>query len=105
SSCRTDFCSGLHSCPTRRSSDLTPISKGGWCRVRIVRQFPAVSSARTPSPLPLERLPASCNFNCLFALPPSLRQNCKPLVELKIDRKSTRLNSSHLVISYAVFCL
>src|SRR5256885_12034910 len=23
----------------------------------------------------------------------------------KIDRKSTRLNSSHLVISYAVFCL
>src|SRR5256885_12234190 len=25
--------------------------------------------------------------------------------ELIIDRKSTRLNSSHLVISYAVFCL
>src|SRR5256885_13078985 len=25
--------------------------------------------------------------------------------ELDIDRKSTRLNSSHLVISYAVFCL
>src|SRR6266446_683884 len=24
---------------------------------------------------------------------------------LTIDRKSTRLNSSHLVISYAVFCL
>src|SRR5256885_10073596 len=26
-------------------------------------------------------------------------------VSLCIDRKSTRLNSSHLVISYAVFCL
>src|SRR5688500_19631796 len=26
-------------------------------------------------------------------------------VEVVIDRKSTRLNSSHLVISYAVFCL
>src|SRR5256885_12976294 len=25
--------------------------------------------------------------------------------ERRIDRKSTRLNSSHLVISYAVFCL
>src|SRR5256885_12360201 len=25
--------------------------------------------------------------------------------ELFLDRKSTRLNSSHLVISYAVFCL
>src|SRR5256885_3459804 len=27
------------------------------------------------------------------------------LVHIKADRKSTRLNSSHLVISYAVFCL
>src|SRR5438034_4962806 len=27
------------------------------------------------------------------------------LVELLADRKSTRLNSSHTVISYAVFCL
>src|SRR5688500_19914099 len=26
-------------------------------------------------------------------------------VVIEIDRKSTRLNSSHLVISYAVFCL
>src|SRR2546426_9164540 len=26
-------------------------------------------------------------------------------VEIDLDRKSTRLNSSHLVISYAVFCL
>src|SRR2546426_3871336 len=28
-----------------------------------------------------------------------------PVVDEKADRKSTRLNSSHLVISYAVFCL
>src|SRR5256885_7479724 len=26
-------------------------------------------------------------------------------LRFRIDRKSTRLNSSHLVISYAVFCL
>src|SRR5207249_9949563 len=26
-------------------------------------------------------------------------------VELRLDRKSTRLNSSHVSISYAVFCL
>src|SRR5256885_8296623 len=33
-------------------------------------------------------------------------QPTRPLVEeLARDRKSTRLNSSHLVISYAVFCL
>src|SRR5947209_12219163 len=29
----------------------------------------------------------------------------KKIVGLKIDRKSTRLNSSHANISYAVFCL
>src|SRR5256885_4140277 len=28
-----------------------------------------------------------------------------PTIEADLDRKSTRLNSSHLVISYAVFCL
>src|SRR5205807_8298900 len=28
-----------------------------------------------------------------------------PVDSVRIDRKSTRLNSSHLVISYAVFCL
>src|SRR5438552_11555468 len=27
------------------------------------------------------------------------------LVRLRLDRKSTRLNSSHQIISYAVFCL
>src|SRR3989454_5850000 len=35
--------------------------------------------------------------------PMSLR-NCMPSKRMR-DRKSTRLNSSHLVISYAVFCL
>src|SRR5260221_9804419 len=28
-----------------------------------------------------------------------------PVVVVSLDRKSTRLNSSHTVISYAVFCL
>src|SRR5256885_9842636 len=30
---------------------------------------------------------------------------CAWMMEFHRDRKSTRLNSSHLVISYAVFCL
>src|SRR5438034_8193133 len=33
------------------------------------------------------------------------RQEIAKLVERLKDRKSTRLNSSHTVISYAVFCL
>src|SRR5205814_8617182 len=65
----------LHSFPTRRSSDLTASGNAG------------ATGARPLSP----RLP-SC---------PGWRQSqCK-----ESDRKSTRLNSSHLGISYAVFCL
>src|SRR2546430_4518846 len=35
---------------------------------------------------------------------PGERQGLRP-IELGVDRKSTRLNSSHSQISYAVFCL
>src|SRR5256885_10955060 len=35
----------------------------------------------------------------------SLRQSWRLRLDANVDRKSTRLNSSHLVISYAVFCL
>src|SRR5256885_10878754 len=35
----------------------------------------------------------------------SSRSMSRPLWNRMEDRKSTRLNSSHLVISYAVFCL
>src|SRR5256885_3872063 len=38
-----------------------------------------------------------------FFTRPFLPRGCQP--EYREDRKSTRLNSSHLVISYAVFCL
>src|SRR5438034_7758355 len=34
-----------------------------------------------------------------------IRKGCRPPRDQKRDRKSTRLNSSHTVISYAVFCL
>src|SRR5258708_14725941 len=35
----------------------------------------------------------------------TLRQRHRQLVRGGLDRKSTRLNSSHQIISYAVFCL
>src|SRR5207244_10894356 len=34
-----------------------------------------------------------------------VRQQLSQNIPLRIDRKSTRLNSSHQIISYAVFCL
>src|SRR5215204_7425929 len=45
-----------------------------------------------------DALPISCD-NCFFYL----FHGAKPITTG--DRKSTRLNSSHTVISYAVFCL
>src|ERR1039457_1230976 len=51
---------------------------------------------------------------CVHALAPLTALRLRPALEsqrgqvrfvVKADRKSTRLNSSHLVISYAVFCL
>src|SRR5688500_19643930 len=38
-------------------------------------------------------------------LDPTHFSSVKPVISAIPDRKSTRLNSSHLVISYAVFCL
>src|SRR5258708_23931962 len=35
----------------------------------------------------------------------ALRQDAHAEAEVRRDRKSTRLNSSHQIISYAVFCL
>src|SRR5256885_8288750 len=53
------------------------------------------------------------NYLALFSVPFVLLALIELVIELRqwhaqrrrADRKSTRLNSSHLVISYAVFCL
>src|SRR2546426_4267905 len=51
---------------------------------------------RTPRPRHGRRSRREGEREGLYQLVPPLR---------RVDRKSTRLNSSHLVISYAVFCL
>src|SRR5258707_11844565 len=48
------------------------------------------------------RHPARQNLSALLH---ELRQDVRALVIDEVDRKSTRLNSSHANISYAVFCL
>src|SRR2546430_13259676 len=57
-----------------------------------------------------ERLPEGCNRGAGEASPRSEgapRVACAAGADLRepVDRKSTRLNSSHSQISYAVFCL
>src|SRR5256885_12404466 len=57
--------------------------------------------------LPIYPSPLSVDFD--NELQPSWRiemlKICFGYLAITADRKSTRLNSSHLVISYAVFCL
>src|SRR5437868_14503305 len=81
----------LHSFPTRRSSDL---------RLKV-QKSPLAASPSPPRPQSGED-GSSMHPPTLTAAPtvvPAL-DVCDP-----IDRKSTRLNSSHVSISYAVFCL
>src|SRR3989454_4285499 len=56
------------------------------------REFPRLKTFATLSPIP--------GFRKWLAAGAGLREG-----DPRQDRKSTRLNSSHLVISYAVFCL
>src|SRR3712207_8068355 len=48
---------------------------------------------------------ALVSIQALYQLVGDLRQEVTDLRKLVKDRKSTRLNSSHANISYAVFCL
>src|SRR5437762_10390076 len=68
----------LHSFPTRRSSDLA--THIGVATDHVVESF----------------------RNDLY---PGYKTSEGVAPELHLDRKSTRLNSSHRCISYAVFCL
>src|SRR3712207_8007350 len=47
----------------------------------------------------------SVGLPCEVALRQGLQDVREPRLTIEVDRKSTRLNSSHANISYAVFCL
>src|SRR5699024_11750930 len=79
----------LHSFPTRRSSDLLPGQQ------QIVG---AVAGGGEPLD---EMLPEGGKAPGLAQVQPAEKGGEK----LERDRKSTRLNSSHVSISYAVFCV
>src|SRR5256885_12693565 len=62
-------------------------------------EFNAIAARRRFMPDAVDRGDVTAIGNRVTAL------NGFPGIVLILDRKSTRLNSSHLVISYAVFCL
>src|SRR5207249_12080713 len=90
----------LHSFPTRRSSDLVV----GQRRIqrRIDREVTGLSQH--------DRVPVGRRLCCkvdadVAAGAGLVVHHDDPFQRLGEDRKSTRLNSSHVSISYAVFCL
>src|SRR5207253_11234450 len=89
----------LHSFPTRRSSDLSHRR----CVLNEVRGEIFVNRFRTAS---FDHFTPHIDDHHLVRFQLLVRTLCKLLGRARIqDRKSTRLNSSHVAISYAVFCL
>src|SRR5205807_10368004 len=92
----------LHSFPTRRSSDLERLQMN-WMRL---------TSSVSPILIVLKIIAggAFLFLGILFIFDHVRLFEGLALASISsawifLDRKSTRLNSSHLVISYAVFCL
>src|SRR2546430_10698153 len=70
----------------------------------LFRSFLSVSGFLTPSSLLLGDA-GTGTLKQAKALPPQFDASANLVEQLEADRKSTRLNSSHSQISYAVFCL
>src|SRR5207249_6175545 len=89
----------LHSSPTRRSSDLGD-GEGGPGRDRVV-------SGGMKLLLQAQNLRSGYGeMEILHGVSMTLEEGeMVALIGPNGDRKSTRLNSSHVSISYAVFCL
>src|SRR5207244_11772289 len=82
----------LHSFPTRRSSDLVaPPEKVSGAAFGGIIGYMVILLCMTGAMYPAMDLTAG--------------EKERGTMETILDRKSTRLNSSHQIISYAVFCL
>src|SRR5436309_13359089 len=76
----------LHSFPTRRSSDLVVIIFSGPAKRAVLQNMHEIQD--------IIRQFTGARLSAV-----------ERHVDIPGDRKSTRLNSSHVKISYAVFCL
>src|SRR5438132_6988260 len=84
----------LHVFPTRRSSDLD-----------VRRDFIAFKRRLGYVPEEAHVYPALTGMEYLQLMGRLREMPSRSTPDKHADRKSTRLNSSHTVISYAVFCL
>src|SRR5690606_41284338 len=86
----------LHSFPTRRSSDLGHLPEDLLAALAAQVEGDGFLVAA-------EHLPPQPDAVALRAV--AAHRVAARMLDLDQDRKSTRLNSSHVKISYAVFCL
>src|SRR5690606_41982144 len=95
----------LHSFPTRRSSDLEEEADYlGYLPpiLQNVLEYQEIAKAVNPEIIALKQaVNKVLNEQFIQSAEDTLEWREE---EFKIDRKSTRLNSSHVKISYAVFC-
>src|SRR5207253_10080190 len=91
--------------PTRRSSDLPALAQPHVIVIDNVlgTYFRPESGIRTIVGVPCQEW--DLDPDAPMVLAPSAPAVGAQMLTHRIDRKSTRLNSSHVAISYAVFCL
>src|SRR5690606_39800650 len=82
--------------------DALPISRDSTSQERAATTLSGLTVTAQKREEALQDVPIVINV-----LPEQLLQDAgvHDIKELQVDRKSTRLNSSHVKISYAVFCL
>src|SRR5699024_5597722 len=100
------FSTGSSIMPQKKNPDIAELIRGKTCRV-----YGALTSLLTT----MKGLPLAYNkdmqedkelfFDALTTTKGCLQLLNDMLNTTTLDRKSTRLNSSHVSISYAVFCL
>src|SRR5262245_62330872 len=102
-------CSGWGACSARaKGNGRSSTSSSSGSRARPARQRGGADALLSQADLPLRLLDDRAYLEYLGAQDePWLRVLVAEMLrfEGRRDRKSTRLNSSHLGISYAVFCL
>src|SRR5690606_41976098 len=90
-----------HSFPTRRSSDLDHLQRLAAGGDEVEHQPPTLAAGEGVLARVGQADPAASGAQGRHGV----LQARPMLLDVPEDRKSTRLNSSHVKISYAVFCL
>src|SRR5438034_8251858 len=75
------------------------------CAAHATENTPKLRSSISTAPAGRRSMICSASPCSLTSSPPNIGPQQGRTANPLLDRKSTRLNSSHTVISYAVFCL